>query len=50
MADAKRELEQFFPFQQTLALIKPGLSATQKGQWMELTHLISEELFIVVSV
>ncbi len=30
--DARKELEQFFPYQQTLAIIKPGLTPNQKGK------------------
>jgi hypothetical protein len=30
--DARKELEQFFPYQQTLTIIKPGLTPNQKGQ------------------
>jgi len=31
MIDARKELEEFFPYQQTLAIIKPGLTPYQKG-------------------
>jgi hypothetical protein len=31
IVDARKELEQFFPYQQTLAIIKPGLTPNQKG-------------------
>ena len=32
-AQAERELRRFFPMQQTVALLKPGLTDEQKGSW-----------------
>ena len=33
VAQAERELRRFFPMQQTVALLKPGLTDEQKGSW-----------------
>ncbi|CAF0913540.1 unnamed protein product [Rotaria sordida] len=37
--DARKELEQFFPYQQTLTIIKPGLTSNQKNDILKRLNL-----------
>lgn len=37
---AKRELELFFPIEQTVALIKPGLTPDKKSSWLFIVKII----------
>ena len=48
--DARKEIEQFFPYQQTLAIIKPGLTPNQKGYGSIRLLTLFEEFIFSLSI